>query len=147
MKELFDDKIRVLISVFLILFALPGCSDRSAAKSLIGLPVVEFRVESGFRFRREYLVYSRKSEGEVKIFNRICSKFETKFNDPEIFNPPAMEYEVGKVGFKPDISKWFDEIYTNALSRHYSISSKNLLSTVNVYESENYVCVILADGS
>jgi len=58
-----------------------------------------------------------------------------------------MKFELGKFGHVPDISKWFDGKYSAGISRHYFIGSKDQMHVVDVYESSDYVCVLLADGS
>lgn len=146
MKAMFGNKIAIFIGVVLVFNLLQGCSRRSRFETLIGSPVVESRVDTGAGFRREYYVYSRSVGDAGKVFDSICSKISAKFSDSSVYNPGVMKFEIGKLGYLPDISRWFDAKYTSNLTRYYSLESKDRMSTIDVYETEKYVCLIVADG-
>lgn len=138
---------RNLILLVLIIIVFQGCSRQSGFEKIIGRSVVASHVESGLRFRREYYVYSRSGDDGDKIFNFICSAVSSEFNNEVKYDPGTMKFEKNKFGYLPDISRLFDAKYTINVTRYFSLQSKDSLSTVDVYESEGYVCVMLADGS
>ena len=134
------------IAASLVCISVIGCSKPSKFEGLVGKPSVDSRVESGARFRREYYVFLRIADG-ASNFELIRSKVSSEFGGNSAFDPGFMKFELGKFGHVPDISKWFDGKYSSGISRQYFIGSKDHMHVVDVYESSDYVCVILADGS
>lgn len=133
--------------VFLSIGAQFGCSRESKFEKIVGLPVIESRVDKGFRYRREYYVYSKINHNKLDVFDLICEKVSLRFKDDKIYRSGSLEYEKGKYGFPPDITKRFGVVYGDEVIRYYSITSKDGLSVAAAYETKEYVCVILADGS
>ncbi len=145
-KDLSNNGIARLIGVLMIFNLLQSCSGRSKFEALIGSPVVESRVEEGSGFRRKYYVFTRSVGDSGGTFDSICSKISKNYSDSRLYSPGVLNYEEGKFGYLPDISRQFDAKFTSKLTRYYSLMSKDRMSVIKVYETEKHVCVLLADG-
>jgi hypothetical protein len=147
LEILLKNKAGIGACIVLLLALLQGCTKKQKFEDLVGHPVVWADAESGARFRREYYVYSKNGTQGESVFELICSKVSSEFGSRDSYDPGTLQYEKNKFGSPPDIPAVFDREYASNLNRHFSLRSKDRLSVVEIYETEKYVCVVLADGS